>query len=117
MSSKFKLLLSKIIVAQQSQKKILKLKFFCVDLIFLNFLWKNGIIYGYNKINNGYNIILNFNSASFGCFIHNKLTKKKIKTLIILNPNDSYIFLTYKDISIPSKKSLVSDGGLLIAKI
>ena len=117
MSNKFKLLLSKIVVAQQNKKNFLKVKIVFADLHFLNVLWKNGIIYGYNKISIGYNIILRDNLVSFGCFMRNKLTKKKLKTLLILNPNDSYIFLTYKEISILSKKSLISDGGRLIAKI
>jgi len=68
-------------------------------------------------MNNGYNIILKYNSVSSGCFIHNKLTKKQLRTLIILNPNDSYIYLTYKGIFIFSKKSLIRNGGVLIAKI
>lgn len=117
MSSKFKLLLSKIVVAQQSQKKRLKLKIFRINLIFLNALWKNGIIYGYTKIKNGYNIILKYNSASLCNFMYNTLTKKKLKTLTILNPNDSYIFLNSKGISIYSKKSSINSGGVLIAKI
>jgi ribosomal protein S8 len=117
MSSKFKLLLSKIVLAQQSQKFFLNLKISYVDLTFLNVLWKNGIIYGYNKINNNYNIILKYNSLSSGGFIHNKLTKKKLKTLITLNPNDSYIFITCKGVFIFSKKSLIMDGGILISKI
>ena len=117
MSSKFKLLLSKIVVAQQSQKKILKIKTFHINLIFLNALWKNGVIYGYTKINNGYSLILKYNSANLCRFMHNKLTKKKLKTLTILNPNDSYIFLNPKGISIYSKKSSIINGGTLIAKI
>ena len=49
--------------------------------------------------------------------MYDKLTKKQLKTLIILNPNDSYIFLTSKGIFVCSKKSLITNGGLLIAKL
>ena len=117
MSNKFKLLLSKIVVAQQKKKKNLKVKIVFADLHFLNVLWKNGIIYGYNKISIGYNIILKDNLVSFDCFMRNKLTKKKLKTLLILNPNDSYIFVTYKGIFISSKKSLITNGGSLVFKM
>jgi hypothetical protein len=50
-------------------------------------------------------------------FLYPILTKKQLKTLIILNPYYSYLILTFKGISICSKSNLVDYGGRLIAKL
>lgn len=120
-SNKFKLLLSKIRVAQHSKKKKLKLKKFSVDLLFLDVLWKNGVIYGYTKIKDSYIIFLRYSLKGVMidsvAFLYPRLTKKQLKTLITLNPHFSYLVLTFKGVSICSKSNLVQYGGRLIAKL
>lgn len=121
-SNKFKLLLSKIRIAQCNKKKKLKLKIFSIDLILLDLLWKNGVIYGYNKKKDICIIFLRYSLRGFGmvdsvAFLYPILTKKQLKTLIILNPYYSYLILTFKGISICSKSNLVDYGGILIAKL
>lgn len=117
----FKLILSKIRVAQQNKKKILKLNTFDNDLIILDILWKKGFIYGYNKTKNGYIIFLKYSLQGFGVlesliFLNSKLTKKELKTLLILDSNFSYLVLTYKGIAIYSLVSTIEHGGKIIAK-
>jgi len=121
-SNQFKLLLSKIKVAQFNKKKILKLKLFSVVLPLLDILWGCGIIYGYSKIKNGYIIFLKYSLRGLGtlnsvAFFYPILTKNQLKTLLTINPHYSYLVLTCKGISIRLKKNLVQYGGILIAKL
>jgi ribosomal protein S8 len=110
-------LLSKIKVANQSKKKSLIIKFFSLDIFLLEVLWKNSFIKGYSKIFFGYIIFLSYNTVNFSRPISKVLTKKKLKILLKLNQNDSYLVLTFKKISIYSKVNLVHFGGKIVAKL
>jgi len=121
MINKFKLILSKIRIAQQNKKKILKLNVFNSDLLILNVLWKKGLIYGYNKTKDGYVVFLKYSLRGLGLlnslvFLNTKLTKKELKTLLILDSNFSYLVLTYKGVYIYSLANNIKYGGKLIAK-
>lgn len=114
-------MLSKIKVAQYSKKTTLKLKNLSVDLIILDVLWKKGFIYGYTKIQCSYTIFLKYSLQSLGIlnsmlFLKSKLANKQLKTLITLDPNHSYLFLTNKGVSIHSTN--IAQGGVkLIARL
>jgi len=49
-------------------------------------------------------------------FLNTKLTKKELKTLLILDSNFSYLVLTYKGVYIYSLANNIKYGGKLIAK-
>jgi ribosomal protein S8 len=120
--NKLKLLLSKIRVAQFNKKKKLKLKILSVDIFLLEILWKNNFIYGYNKIQSGYFVFLRYNLQGQGIldyllFLYSHLNNKKLKRLLLLNPNESYLVLTQRRISICSAMNAVQHGGKLIAKL
>lgn len=120
--NKFKFLLSKIRVAQLSKKITLKVKIISVDLVILDALWKNGLIYGYSKVQDSCTIFLRYNLQGLGIlnsifFLKLKLTNKQVKTLITLDPNYIYLVLTNKGIFIRSINTLVKDGGKLIARL
>jgi hypothetical protein len=121
-SNKFKLLLSKIIIAQCKKKKKLKLKSLSVDLVLLNILWKIGIIYGYTKTDIGCIIFLKYSLSggmlSPDAFSYLKLTKKQLNMLFVLNPNVTYMLLSFKGISIYLKSNLIKQkNGALVAKL
>lgn len=121
MINKFKSILSKIRIAQQNKKKILKLNVFNSDLLILNVLWKKGLIYGYNRKKDGYVIFLKYNLRGVGIlnslvFLDTKLTKKELKTLLILDSNFSYLVVSYEGIFIYSLATNVKYGGKLIGK-
>jgi ribosomal protein S8 len=120
--NKLKLLLSKIRVAQLNNKKKLKLKSLSIDTFLLEILWKNGFIYGYNKTQLGYFIFLRYNLQGQGIldstiFLDYDLSNKKLKGLLLLNPNDSYLVFTHIGTSIYSTINAVRHGGKLIAKL
>jgi ribosomal protein S8 len=98
--SKFKSLLSKIIVAQYTKKKNLKIKKKFLDSLFLDLLWKNGFIFGYSRIKNGYIVFLKYSLRGLSLLnslvvLDNTINNKQFnKMLITLVPYDSYIVLT-----------------------
>jgi hypothetical protein len=121
-SNKFKLLLSKIIIAQSRKKKKLKLKSLSVDLVLLNILWKIGIIYGYVLTKVSFIIFLKYSASgvmlSPDAFSYLTLTKKQLKVLLVLNPNVTYMLLSFKGISIYLKSNLIKQkNSTLVAKL
>jgi ribosomal protein S8 len=121
-TNKLKLLLSKIRVAQLNKKKKLKLKILLIDVFLLEILWKNNFIYGYNKIQLCYFVFLRYNLQGQGIldsviFLNSHLNNKKLKRLLSLNPNENYLVLTHRGISICSAIDSVGYGGKLIAKL
>jgi ribosomal protein S8 len=121
-TNKLKLLLSKIKIAQFSKKKKLKLKIISVDLFLLDILWKNGFIYGYNKLKLDYFIFLRYSLQGegildFTTFSDQQLSSKKLKRLLLLDSNYSYLVLTSKGTSIYSTMNSVNLGGKFIAKL
>jgi hypothetical protein len=118
--NKYKLVLSKIKIAQCNRKINLKINLFSVDFTLLNTLWKNGVIYGYKKMSGHYIIFLKYNSVGCGLFMNVmisdfKVTKNQIKVLTKIDPNYSYLSLTNKKIAIPC--SSIKYGGRILAKI
>jgi hypothetical protein len=49
-------------------------------------------------------------------FLNSKFTKKKLKTLLMLDPNFNYLVLTCKGIRVYSLANTIGYGGKLIAK-
>lgn len=118
--NKFKLVLSKIRLAQLNKKKILQLKISSVNFVFLDLLWKHGLIFGYNKTQFCYIIFLRYSLSANGSlnsivFFNFKLTNKEFNSLASLNPHNNYLVLTSKGISIGS--TLPISKGILIAKL
>lgn len=121
--NRIKFVLAKIKVAELKYKKVVKIKFFTLDSIILNILWSHRLIYGYTIINRFYNIILKYTTQGFGMitpiiFLNDKVSKKKIQNLLILDSYSSYFVITIKGIILCSlKKSKIKNGGKLIAKL
>ena len=119
--NRFKLILSKLKVAQLNRKKIIKINLFLTDLKLLNLLWKNGFIYGYCKCNNSYNIFLKYTLKGLGIlnsiiFLNKKVSKKELNNILLLNSGNSYLILSLDGLKIYSGNSVVVFGGILMAK-
>lgn len=115
--------MAKLKVAQDNNKKILKIKLFSTDLPLLNLLWKNGFIYGYTYSENFYFIFLKYNLKGLGLlhstfFICAKLSKKELSNYLKLDSYYSYLVWTVEGFVLYSfKNQTVKDGGILIAKL
>ena len=122
-SKKFKLILSQIKVAQCNYKKVLKLNIFSADLVLLNLLWKNNLIYGFTKLGVGYAIFLKYTAKGNGLltslfFLKGLVSKKKLINLLLLDPLVGYIVLTNQGVYFYSIFDLkYVNGGILIAKL
>jgi hypothetical protein len=89
--------------------------------LLLDVLWRNGFIYGYNKIKDNYLIFLKYDLQGWGIldstiFLDSKLTNRQFKTLLLLDAHYSYLVLTCKGIFIYSISNSVEHAGRLIAK-
>jgi ribosomal protein S8 len=77
-------ILSKLIVANQSFKKVLKIKKTKLCLVVLELLQKQGFIYGYSNYNNDYYLIFLKYSSNYSLnnalFIKKKITVTNINT-------------------------------------
>jgi ribosomal protein S8 len=119
--NRFKLILSKLKVAQLNRKKIIKINLFLTDLKLLNLLWKNGFIYGYCKCKKIYNIFLKYTLKGLGVlnsmtFFNKIISKKELNNILWLNSGNSYLILSFDGLKIYSGNSKVIFGGVLMAK-
>ncbi len=120
--NKFKLVLSKIKIAQCNYKKILKLKISSIDFILLNILWKEGFIFGYSKIKQFYFIFLKYNLQGIGLlssidFMLILVTKKELNNFKLIDPLCNFLVMTSKGLKLYFQKNLLADnGGFLLAK-
>lgn len=121
--SKIKFLLAKIRWAQLSYKKFLKIKLCYLEINILKLLWKNGFIYGYNKLGNFYFIFLKYTIQGVGIlnkliFFNKFLSKKKLNNLLCLEKNSYYFIFTKSGFKIYSQKdNFFLSGGMLIARL
>lgn len=118
-----KLILAKLKIAEDNNKKVLKIKLFFTDLPLLDLLWKNGFIYGYTYSKNFYFIFLKYNLKGLGLlhstfFFDIKLSKKDLSNYLKLDSYYSYLVWTVEGLVIYSlKNQMVMQGGILIAKL
>lgn len=117
-----KKILSKIVIESNKNKTLVYLIERKNSTDFLNFLWKEGYIYGYNQISDiQYQIFLkhNYKSSIFYKnvnFKKNIISASEIRRLAKLEKNSMYLINTKCGI-ISSKTSINKNiGGSLIAK-
>lgn len=121
--NKIKFLLAKIRLAQINYKKILKIRLGYWELIIVKLLWKNGFIYGYNKLGDFYFIFLKYKISGIGIlneliFYNRFISKKQLNLLLSLEKNSYYFIFTKRGCKLYSKKNnLILLGGVLIARL
>lgn len=113
--------LSRLYIAEKRGKKLITFNNSDYNLDLLNFLWRDGFIYGYKKIgDNAVDVFLKpFNSVGFFSKIvflkKNRVALPELKQLLRTNKN--YYYLIWTSRGIMSGKYCVSKnmGGFLIA--
>ena len=121
---KYKLLLSKIKIAQLENKHLFTIQYSSSDLVVLNLLWKNGLIYGYSRDESNCIIFLKYNNKGLGLFTYlsysnELLSNNLLKNKCFLNPKARYfVFCAKKHIFYVGQDfKFFQFGGKIIAKL
>lgn len=116
-------ILSKLWVAEKKKKKLIVLVFKKRSVHLLEFLWKEGFIYGYRKKNLKLIIFLKYFHRGLGFFSSlvftkvKKISTKKIKSLSLLNKNSVYLILTSKGLFSNNKCLKLNISGYLLCRL
>jgi ribosomal protein S8 len=122
MRSKFKRLLSKILIAHKTNKVGFTTKLSYTEVSMLDFLWLQGIIFGYvNHKKNKYYIYLKYTQDNFLFnnvkFLNNYVDNKHLGNVSILESNSTYCVSTVKGIYTQGECHKKGLGGYVFAKI
>ena len=116
-------ILSKLYVAEKKKKKLTVFSFSNCNIDLLNFLWKDGFIYGYSRADGGKITVFLKYFHSGGGFFSNLIFLKKqkvslqgLKNLSVLDKNSYYLVQTSKGILSANYCVKIGIGGYLIAR-
>lgn len=123
MIEKNKNIFSKLVIGKKKKKITLDLILKEQDLIFLNFLWKEGYIFGYVKINNNcYRIFFKkrykgFNLVTKHTFVKKKVLNSEIKELKKSELYETHLLKTSKGVMKDVECIKKGVGGIVFIKL
>ena len=117
-------ILSKLYVAEKKKKKLTRFSLSNCNFDLLDFLWKDGFIHGYSRVEEGgkITVFLKYFHSGGGFFSNiiflkkQKISLQGLKSLSVLDKNYYYLVWTTKGILSTDCCVKVGIGGYLIAR-